>query len=670
MRKGFYPRLAWDCIRKNRRFYTPYLVTVMGAAAGFYMLATAGDPEGFADAGDVRLIMRMCTVVLGLVCAGFLLYASGFLMRQRGREFGLYAVLGMTRTNLTRLLLWETAYTALIGLGGGLMLGALFDRLLLLLLARLMGVQMGGPFLYGKCLMLTAAAFGAILFLIFLVNATRVGFMRPVDLMTRQSAGDKVPRARWLIALAGLALLGAGYAIAIVTPARMESVEMDIILIFFIAVLLVILGTFALFLAGTVTGLLLLRRWKSYYYKTRHFIAVSGLIHRMGRNAAGLAIICVLSTAVLVMVSSTVSLYAGLESHVRRSCPREVMCEFSSEAETDWDALLDGAMVDVRAAGYHPENVVRYRYWECSWDKEGVTSGYFAFLDAAGYKAITGREISLEPGQILTTGQADSLSFWGMALDAAGRLEPDDPAAAYLSRSLGLGGIDQQYGKPNTLGGRDLAVADGDTIEALWRTVRSRCDTDPDLSYGYGTFIDHQIEFDLPAGEDTHACRVLVERYVLDHFYDMETGFRSGGRDAGSLRAELMANYGSLLFLGLFLGALFLGGAALLIYYKQLSEGYEDRARFAVLEKVGLDERMARRSIRSQISLVCFLPLLTAFCHMAASFPLVDKLLGIWGMYDTGVFALCTLASAAAFAALYGAVYALTARTYARIVQG
>ena len=313
--------------------------------------------------------------------------------------------------------------------------------------------------------------------------------------------------------------------------------------------------------------------------------------------------------------------------------------------------------------------MVRYRYWECSWIQRGVSSGNMAFLDAAGYEAITGREISLAPGQILTTWPEDTLSILGVELDVAGHLELEDPAAAYLGRSMGLAGIDQQYGDLGPLGERDLAVADADTIEELWRAVRSYCETDLDLSYAYGTYIDHLIEFDLPAGEDTHACRVLVERYVVDHFYDLETGFRSGCRDTGTLRAELMANYGSLLFLGLFLGTLFLGGAALLIYYKQLSEGYEDRARFAVLEKVGLDNRMARRSIRSQISLVCFLPLLTAFCHMAAAFPLVDKLLGIWGMYDTGVFALCSLISAAAFAALYGAVYALTARTYTRIVR-
>ena len=664
MNKRFYPRFAWDCMRKNRRFYTPYLTTVMGAAAGFYMLATTADPRGLADAGDVRVIMQVCTAVLGLVCAGFLLYTNGFLMRQRGREFGLYSVLGMTRENLARLMLWESVYTLLIGLGGGLFLGALFDRLLLLLLARLMGAALTGPVLYVRCMVLTAGVFGAILLLIFAVNAVRVGLMRPVDLITSQSAGGKAPKARWLIAGAGLILVGAGYVIAIGRPALMQAVETEDILWFFIAVLLVILGTFALFLAGTVTGLMLLRRWKGYYYKTRHFIAVSGLIHRMGRNAAGLAIICVLSTAVLVMVSSTVSLYAGLESNVRQSCPRDVMCEFTSGAQTDWDELLDGAVDEIRAAGYHPQNTVRYCFWECRWEQNGA-GGDMVFLDAAGYETITGRKISLKPGQILTTWPEDTLSVLDMELDAAGHLEPDDPAAVYL----GLAGADSQYGRQGTLDGRHLAVAGADTIEQVRRVLQSCLEAGSDASLAFGTYGDHLIDFDLPAGEDTHACRVLVEDHVVKHFRPLEAAFGSGCRDAGTIRASLMANYGSLLFLGLFLGALFLGGAALLIYYKQLSEGYEDRSRFAVLEQVGMDAGMARKSIRSQILLVFFLPLLTAFCHTAAAFPLVDRMLGIWGMYDTGVFALCTLASAAVFTALYGAVYALTARTYTKIVR-
>ena len=370
MDKRFYPRMAWDCLRKNSRFYVPYLLTVAGAAAGFYILATAGDPAGMADPGDVRAIVQLCRVVLGLVCCGFLLYTNGFLMKQRGREFGLYAVLGLDRANMTRLLAWETAFTAAIGVGGGLAGGVLLDRLLLLTLAKLTGRTYLGPVIYGRCLALTAGVFCAILAVIFAVNTARVGIKRPVDLLTSANVGDKEPKARWFIALVGVILLGAGYGIAIGRPKLMGSVERGDILWFFAAVLLVIFGTFALFLAGTVTWLKLLRRWKGYYYKARHFISVSGLIHRMGRNAAGLAIICILSTAVLVMVSSTVCLRMGLESHLRGYFPRDVMCEFGSMVENDWDGLLDGALEEARAAGYHPGEMVRYTWWHYGWDDD------------------------------------------------------------------------------------------------------------------------------------------------------------------------------------------------------------------------------------------------------------------------------------------------------------
>ena len=664
MDKRFYPRMAWDCLRKNSRFYVPYLLTVAGAAAGFYILATTGDPAGMADPGDVRAIMRLCTVVLGLVCCGFRLYTNGFLMKQRGREFGLYAVLGLDRANMTRLLAWETAFTAAIGVGGGLAGGVLLDRLLLLTLAKLTERTYLGPVVYGRCLALTAGVFCAILAVIFAVNTAKVGVKRPTDLLKSSNVGDKEPKARWFIALVGVVLLGTGYGIAIGRPALMGSVERGDILWFFAAVLLVIFGTFALFLAGTVTWLKLLRRWKGYYYKARHFISVSGLIHRMGRNAAGLAIICILSTAVLVMVSSTVCLRIGLESHLRQYFVRDVMCEFGSMVENDWDGLLDGALKDALAAGYHPGEMVRYTWWHYGWDDESVDTGIsLYFLDAAGYEDMTGRQVDLAPGQVLTTADSDTLQVMDTTFTVAGHLERnDDTAAAYMTQALGLEDPLLQEETQQL-----VVVADGGVIAALRRDVEDHRVGDPDYFCGYGTFAEHCVDFDLPAGEDTHECLSVIRQYVYDH-HAHEGSFSDGSKDIGDSRGDLLVEYGSLLFLGLFLGTLFLGGAALLIYYKQVSEGYEDRQRFAVMQKVGMDRDLVRRSIHSQILLVFFLPLVTAFCHMAAAFPLVARLLEIWDMLDRGLFLLCTVGTAAAFAAVYTALYLLTARVYARLV--
>lgn len=662
MDKRFYPRLAWDCLRKNGRFYLPYLLTVAGAVAGFYILATTADLAGLADRGDVALIMQLCTVVLGLVCCGFLLYTNSFLMKQRGREFGLYAVLGLDRSNMTRLLAWETVFTALIGVGGGLAAGVLLDRMMLLILAKLTGLPYSGPVVYGMCLLLTAGVFVAVLTLIFLVNAAKVGALRPAELLIMGNVGDKEPKSRWFIALVGVILLGAGYSVAIGQPGLMEHVELADILWFFVAVLLVIAGTFALFLAGTVVGLKLLRRWKRYYYQPRHFVSVSGLIHRMGRGAAGLAIICILSTAVLVMVSSTVCLYAGLESNLRHFFNRDVEASFGCEAQMDWDSLLESALETARGAGYHPQNIVRYDRLICSFawtDGESWENAEVLILDEEGYESLTGQEIALAPDQTLTTVPGDTLTILNIPLASAGTLGLDDPAGIYLTGQYREAAIGQ---------GVDLAVVSEETLERLYDAFGGSFAENEMFSYNYSTYIEHCLDFDLLAGEDTDACLKVIRRYVVDRFRAMDLGFSDGSRAIGTYRPELMAAFGSLLFLGLFLGTLFLGGAALLIYYKQVSEGYEDRERFAIMRKVGMDQDLVRRSIHSQILLVFFLPLITAFCHMAAAFPLVARLLEIWDMRDTNLFLLCTLGSAAVFAALYTAVYLLTARVYSRLV--
>ena len=657
MDKRMYPRLALDCLRKNAKFYTPYLLTVAGAAAAFYMLATTSDPAGLGaqtDRGAVLFIMKLCTVMLGLVCAGFLLYTNSFLMKQRSREFGLYSVLGMNRQNLTRLLLWETAYTALLGLGGGLMVGAVFDRLLLLCLGWIMDVPLTGPVIYWRCLGLTALVFGGILLLTFAINTARVGLIRPAELMVSGRAGDRTPRGSAVLGLLGLlgaAALGYGYYLAITVQQGMQRVQMSIIYVFFYAVLLVIAGTYLLFLAGSVTGLTLLRRWKGYYYKVNHFISVSGLIHRMGRNAAGLATICILSTTVLVMVSSTTSLYAGMGQDVDELYPRDVLFHWSSATEFDWDAIRDDALTMAEDNGYHPENIVRFTMTRRF---SGSAKRDVFVITADGYESITGKPVTVAPGHVLLTYAADRLELGGDVYDLTVETLPQgDPVLAYFGNEIG-----------GLYDGRGVAVVpDEETLISLI----------PELEEEYmGTvwsYITYYLGFDLPPGEDMTACRESIGEKVNNFLRDNANGYGTAGSDRADYLHGLRIEYGGLLFLGAFLGVLFLAGAALIIYYKQMAEGHEDRERFAIMEKVGLDRAMAAKAIRSQILLVFFLPLGLAVCHLAAAYPMIVRLLKLYGMEDTGSYIFCAGASVAGFAVIYTLVYWLTTRAYSRLVR-
>lgn len=664
MSNRFYPRLAAQNLQKNSRFYLPYLFTVMGASAAFYMLLTTVDPRGIqslktGEFGALSAILEIGIVVVALVSGAFLLYTNSFLMKQRGRELGLYSILGMSRKNLTHMLFWETVYTALLGIGGGLIAGAVFDRLLLMLLGRIVGVGIPETLIYGGCLWKTAALFAVMLLVIFFINSGRVGFSRTAELLRSGSAGEREPKARWLLALLGAACLGGGYYIAITTQSVLQAITL-----FFAAVLLVIAGTFLLFLAGSVAILKLLRRRKRYYYQTRHFIAVSGLMYRMKRNAAGLAIICILSTAVLVMLSSTVSLYTGIEDLVSASYPRQVMTYVSSYDPELWQPDAEAALDYVREQGYHPENVQIYRClgtaglrtetgYSCdrevsitAWESTEMVDMLY-ILPAEDYAAVTGQAAALRDGQALVrsrSGLGQTFDVFGKTLSVVGE--------------VAAGEITDRFESVYSIYGVTVLVvteADFQTLYALQAE-----------GYGdYQSYVEVNLNYDLPADEDAAASLAAVrEGYAL---YDRDCATSFDTQDGVAESYRLL--FGGLLYLGLFLGVLFLAGTVLIIYYKQLSEGYEDQDRFEILQNVGMSHREISGAIKSQMLLVFFLPLGTAVLHMAAACPIIVRVLRGFNFTNLGLFLGCVGVCVAVFAAIYAVVYAVTARTYYRIVS-
>ena len=676
MRKsGFYPKLAWGNIVRNRQFYVPYLLTLGGTAAAFYIigaLAGARDLPVMNRYIYLSMFMTFGLFVIAIFAVIFLGYTNSFLMKRRRKELGLYNVLGMGKRNIARMLGMETVYTALIGIGGGILAGLLLQKLVTLLLCRIMAFHGTGFSFYvsREGILATIALFTLILLGNLLVNLIRVGRQSPMELMRSASAGEREPKSNWPMAILGILALGGGYAIAVFT----NNADMAFAL-YFPAVILVIIGTYALFTAVSIVALKALRKNKRYYYQPRHFIGVSGMLYRMRRNAVGLANICILSTMVLVMVSGTLALYLNSQQTLEKQFPAELSVAVRYQADQtpafDGDAFSARLLAELREKDCPAEILYSYRRFTLSMDE--IPGGYFRrheyqsqtkdinFLTAADAEAITGQQ--------LTDFAPVTLRFPLTAAAEQGNGGADEYSeitveAAKLTETVpAVGGAFVNINVPVW-----LAVKDDAALQAVWDTQAAaqrvripgsspnamvfqtfcRLNTDPETQL--------TVERELDFGQGYSAAEVgSWERVNAD--------------SKESFTRDYYALNGGFFFLGLFLGFLFIMAAVLIIYYKQVSEGYEDRERYRIMRDVGLERKMVKESISSQILVVFFAPLLVAAIHVAFDFQLMLHLLTMFGLHEAGVTLLCTAGTFLVFAVIYGLVYLLTARTYYRIVQ-
>ena len=676
MRKsGFYPKLAWGNIVRNRQFYVPYLLTLGGTAAAFYIigaLAGARDLPVMNRYIYLSMFMTFGLFVIAIFAVIFLGYTNSFLMKRRRKELGLYNVLGMGKRNIARMLGMETVYTALIGIGGGILAGLLLQKLVTLLLCRIMAFHGTGFSFYvsREGILATIALFTLILLGNLLVNLIRVGRQSPMELMRSASAGEREPKSNWPMAILGILALGGGYAIAVFT----NNAGMAFAL-YFPAVILVIIGTYALFTAISIVALKALRKNKRYYYQPRHFIGVSSMLYRMRRNAVGLANICILSTMVLVMVSGTLALYLNSQQTLEKQFPAELSVAVRYQADQtpafDGDAFSARLLAELREKDCPAEILYSYRRFTLSMDE--IPGGYFRrheyqsqtkdinFLTAADAEAITGQQ--------LTDFAPVTLRFPLTAAAEQGSGGADEYSeitveAAKLTETVpAVGGAFVNINVPVW-----LAVKDDAALRAVWDTQAAaqrvripgsspnamvfqtfcRLDTDPETQL--------TVEWELDFGQGYSAAEVgSWERVDAD--------------SKESFTRDYYALNGGFFFLGLFLGFLFIMAAVLIIYYKQVSEGYEDRERYRIMRDVGLERKMVKESISSQILVVFFAPLLVAAIHVAFDFKLMLHLLAMFGLHEGGTTLLCTAGTFLVFAVIYGLVYLLTARTYYRIVQ-
>ena len=575
-KRGFYPRLAAQNIRKNSRFYTPYLLTGVFCAAMLYTMYFLNGNEGVSKMSGSVYVLTFLWLGIGVVTifsAIVMLYTNSFLMKRRRKEIGLYNVLGMEKRHIARFMAWETVYAALISIVGGIVLGVLLSKLALLLLCRIL--RAGVPFGFevsGFGMGATAVTFVVIFFLCLAGNLRRVGASRPVELLRSESEGDREPKTRWGLAVVGAVCLGAGYVMALTVKDAIAALGL-----FFVAVLLVIAGTYCLFTAGSIAALKALRRNKKYYYQTRHFTAVSGMLHRMKRNAAGLASVCILSTMVLVTVSTTVSLYLGTEEVLDRMYPRDYnVVMFEADENAMESALRAVAALDEENEGAEFTDIAYVRYYQG--DKDALS---------ANQECCDALKAAPENGALVwAKGNEDGLPTVYVGFNVKGQVDGDD----------------------------------------VWNGVLEGMD-----------------------GEYTYRSAYVSSRAAnAEEVYAMDGGF---------------------FFMGLYLGALFLMATVLIIYYKQLSEGYEDAGSFRIMQRLGMSQAEVRGSIHSQIMIVFFLPLLAAAVHIAFAFNMIVKMLYVFSLSNTGLFAVCTLGTLLVFAAIYAFVYAVTARAYYRIVR-
>ncbi len=656
MRKFFYARLAADNLKKNRQTYLPYLISCSITCAMIYIICSLSMNEGLskmaAGATSTPIVLRFGTYIAMFFAAIFLFYTNSFLMKHRRKEFGLYQLLGMEKRHLARVLLLETFYTALITTVCGFLLGILLDKLMFLLLLRIIGIVSAkvpfGFHICGEAILLVAAFFG-IVFILILLNAVRiVHFTKPVNMLSGANAGEREPKTKLIMAILGVILVGAGYIMSICAK------DTGLILKFMLpAVLDVIVGTYFLFIAGSIALLKLLKRNKSFYYKTRHFTAISGMIYRMKQNAVGLSTICILSTMVLVLISSTSCMLLGAKDMIAKSVSREVTIECFLRPDEEPECV-EKVNQYLASKGITPENPISYSsVTAASFFTDGKFQEYnFENPRRSGepqeinlicneyYAQLTGSDIKLEPNEILLSSTEEFPT-----------LRQQTELFGYKFKIKQL--IDPIPGFNDQRSGVAVVVSDVETLRKI--------------SKNHGMLL-FSYAFDMPVEREDEVFGDFETRESGDHTLEDQLSF-----DFLQLKNEMytmyMSVFGGFFFIALFLGLLFMLQMVLMIYYKQLSEGHDDRRRYIIMQNVGMSLHEVRQTIRSQILTVFFLPLVTAAIHTAFCIPIITRVLSEMELTNNSLIYLILGGTFVAFSLIYALIYALTAKTYYRIVS-
>ena len=660
MGKLLYLKLALTNLKNNRKTYIPYILTCIGTILMFYNLSflTFHTSTGNGSTQQIMLIGTMVTAIFSVI---FLFYTNSFLIKRRMKEFGLFNILGMEKKHIGRVMLWESIIITITSIVLGLLFGIISSKLSTLVLYKILMFDPDYGFeISGTAIKITIILFMGIFLLTLLNNLRHVHTAKPIELLKSTNVGEREPKTKWITAIIGLLTLGTGYYMALTITTPLAAIST-----FMIAAILVIIGTYCLFTAAIIALLKLLKKNKGYYYQTKHFTTVSGMIYRMKQNAVGLANICIMSTAVLVTVSTTISMYANISDIINKAMPTDIGIHayYSVANNPDKEAFEEKVHAvlqknNIKATDF--SSISRLDY-ACnrkgnSFEKGGSSyvsmnsMALVTIITADEYSKLAGKTISLADNEILFYNEDTSIG------DTINILEKHYSIKHRLDKSpVGI--------SPQTEGWE----ADFSCVVVANESELGMLEKEVTKLYTYSSIVNYDITFNvnLSAEQEKQLADKLRVELKNDEFR-MDSFSVEAKQTSGLVFYEV---YGGLFFIGILLGMLFLMAAVLIIYYKQVIEGFEDKERFQIMQKVGMSREEVKKSISSQVLTVFLLPLVMAIVHVIVAFPILSKLLALLSLSNETLFNICTIATVFVFAIIYAIVYALTARVYYRIVN-
>lgn len=666
----FYSKFALNNLVKNKRFIVPYVLSTIFTIMSFYILSSLafGDnlkklPNGIEA---TKQVLSLGIIVIAIFSTIFLFYTYSFLVKRRVKEFGLYAVLGMTKKQIAKILVLETIFIAITTIVLGIGLGIIFDKLMLLVLLKLFSAGVSFGFSITQiAIVFSVLLFGGIYFLLLLYTVIKIARLRIVALLKDENKGEKEPKSRWILAIIGLALIGYGYYTAQTVQNPVKA-----LLVFFYAVVAVIIGTYLVFMAVSITVLKIMKNNKNFYYKPKNFISVSGLLYRMKRNAVGLANICILSTMVLVTMGSTSALYAGMEKSYNERFPRQLMVAGYNSTSEKLKKIENNAKLSAKEAGTEVEDMVSYsslpmvgRLVEDKFNFEsnvGVDLSnvkMIVVLELKDYNKTANKNKTLESNEVL------------LHIDKKGN---------YNHNSISLNGSDYKIKEKLSEFPGAIGSAAANIIDTYYVVVKDEKEVTKlatkltELSSKELEKRGISIESGTPTLQNYAAFNIkdtTKEAKVIENFKKLEEGESVSIEGKEENRLTFRGVFGSFLFIGVFISLIFVTSQVVIMYYKQISEGYEDKGNFEIMRKVGITDKQIKQSIRSQVLLIFFSPLIIATLHTIVAYPFIEKILRLFLTTDNSIFLQALAVTIVVFAIFYLIVYAITSKIYYRIIK-
>ena len=657
----FYSKFALNNLVKNKRFILPYILSTIFTIASFYILTSLSLgknldklPQGISA---TKQVLGFGVIVIAIFSAIFLFYTYSFLIKRRVREFGLYSVLGMTKKQIARILILETIFIAVITLVFGLAFGLLFDKLMLLVLLKLFTAGVSFGFVITPiAVFLTILLFGGIFFLLLIYTVVKISRLKIVALLKEENHGEREPKARFILAILGLGLTGYGYYLAQTIQNPIKAITM-----FFIAVLAVIFGTYLIFMAVSITVLKLMKNNKTFYYKPKNFISVSGLLYRMKRNAVGLANICILSTMVLVTMGTTSALYAGSEDAYNTRFPRDIIINGYRSTEGKLAEIEKNVKKATQDAGVETKDLVSYNMLNVVGRLNGTEINYES--------EFTGSFDKIKSIVVLELKDYNKVSKEQKTLNAGETLLFIDKKGKYEANEITVQGVNLKIKEKLTDFPGALGTAAANIMDTYYVVVKDNADVKKiesalkkklNISDGEGEIFNY-VGFNISDKSK--------EAKVIENFKQLEKEGNINIEGKAENETNFKGFYASFLFIGVFISMIFVVSQVVIMYYKQISEGYEDKGKFGIMRKVGLTDKQIKQSIRSQVLMIFFAPLAVATLHTVVAYPFIEKILKLFLATDNNVFLIALAVTIAVFAVFYLIVYLITSRIYYRIIK-